>query len=387
MNWKRIRRIALYASGGVAFESLLLFQQVRIIKLTRDLTGRTGGIVEELRKNAEAGEEIRQNVILLAEETNNILEALRLPKKTFSFEKQAGIKAASEEVSTYLLGVDEIESAWKESQAKKTKERIKGLLKDSLNLRIYSLSDYDGTSFDILVSGVKVFNVRADSEGRAIITSITGKQQSFPLPGDALVESIVAMTPGAKSFIEKTGEMEEALAYEIETAKEDAYFKSAGIVFDWRTQPIGEIIVRTSAVVRKGVTLLDVYPDPENDVFIIGSEAVSRPKELISEIKKALEKMDLRSREEMKIDELKSELTKLVEDKGFAGFIEGRGLRLINSGREDSDYYYYDIYSEGNIRIGAFGIQKFLGELYLVDHEDIPINSIKTILDDDVKKN
>ena len=97
--------------------------------------------------------------------------------------------------------------------------------------------------------------------------------------------------------------------------------------------------------------------------------------------------MDIRSAEEIKIDDLKAEMEQLLEDDGFAGYIEGRGLKLVDSGREDSDYYYYDLYDIKNRRIGAFGVQKFLGELYLVDHEDVPIASLKSIQSFDVKKN
>jgi hypothetical protein len=97
--------------------------------------------------------------------------------------------------------------------------------------------------------------------------------------------------------------------------------------------------------------------------------------------------MDIRSAEEIKIDDLISEMRQLIEDDGFAGYIEGRGLKLLDSGREDSDYYYYDLYDTQDRRIGAFGIQKFLGELYLVDHEDVPITSLRSIQGDNEKKN
>ncbi len=390
MNWKRLRRIALYAIGAAVITAvvlLLVFQQVRLSKLARDFSERTASIVEELRKATEAGDETRQNVVLLADETNKILKALRLPTRTYSFENPAAGEEPAEEISAFLMGVDEVEASWNESQTQAAKDALMDFLEDALASQTYTITDYDTTSFDILVSGDKAFSVTAAADGSAVVTSITGRKNSFSAPGDGLVETVISMTIDAQAVIAKKNEMEKTLVGVIESSKDDEYFVSMSMVFNWGTQLIGDVTVKSAVVVRKGATLLEVYPDPEKDVFIVAGDEVLKSVELVAEIKNRLRDMDIRSHEEIKIDELKIEMTKLIEDNGFTGFIEARGLRLVDLAREDTDYYYYDIYDGENNRIGAFGIQKFLCELYLVDFEDVPITSIKTIQDDGVKKN
>jgi hypothetical protein len=390
INWKRIRKIALYASCGAALAAIVLLlvsQQVRLSKLAQNLSERTGAIVEELRTKSEASDETRQNVILLAEDTNKILEALRLPQRTLSFEDSVEGEDPIEEISAFLVGVDEIEAAWNKSRSSAARANLADFLKNSLTPQLYTIANLDSESIDVLITGDKAFNITTAQDGSIALTAITKKQKSFPAASGELVESIIAMTSDVQSFIAMKKEMEQALELSIESAQSDDYFASMNVVFDWSTQTVGDAVVKAANIVRKGTTLLKVYPNPEEKVFSIAEDEVSNPNDILNKIKSSLAAMDIRSREEVKIDDLRIEMTKLIDDKGFVGFIDGRGLRLVNSEREDTDYFYYDIYDEGNSRIGAFGIQKFLGELYLMDHEDIPITSIKTIQDNDVKKN
>ena len=77
----------------------------------------------------------------------------------------------------------------------------------------------------------------------------------------------------------------------------------------------------------------------------------------------------------------------IIQDSGFTRFLDSRNLRLIDNGREDTDYYYYDLLDTTDTRIGAFGVQKFIGEVYLLDGEDVPVGSLKALDITTEKKN
>ena len=390
MNWKRLRSISLYAAGGVLVAAaviLLVIQQARLTKLSGELSERTAYIVEELRKAAESGDETRQNVILLADETNRILRALRLPARQFSFGTSDEGEAPSEEVSAYLLGVDEIESSWKEKQSQAVKENLWAFLSESLQSAPYALSEPDPTSIRILISGEKAFDVGVEEDGTITLKAVNGELETFTAADGKLVDSILAMAPAVVTIIEKKNEMENMLRSAIDEVVDDEYFISRNIVLDWGSYSIGDIEVVSAGIVRKGSLLLTMYPDPLKNAFIVGGKELPSADQLLTETKILLDEIDIRSVEEKKIDQLKNEMAELLEDSGFNGFIEGRGLRLLDKKREDTDYYYYDLYDAKDNRIGAFGIQKFLGELYMVDHEDVPISAIKTLQVGEVKKN
>ena len=66
-------------------------------------------------------------------------------------------------------------------------------------------------------------------------------------------------------------------------------------------------------------------------------------------------------------------------DTSFALLLENNGLTLSTVFREDSDYYYLDLKNSDGSSVGAFAIQKLVGEIYLTDWEDIPLSSLRTL--------
>ena len=88
---------------------------------------------------------------------------------------------------------------------------------------------------------------------------------------------------------------------------------------------------------------------------------------------------DIRTSDEKRIDQSMNDLQNLLNDESFVSYLADKGYRLSEKTREDNDYFYYDILSlDDNSKIGSYAVHKVSGDIYLTDHEEIPISSIQS---------
>lgn len=94
---------------------------------------------------------------------------------------------------------------------------------------------------------------------------------------------------------------------------------------------------------------------------------------------KEIREFDLRTNEIVMLDKAKNDLETKLNDEEFKQYLLGLNLSVSSLPREDLDYYYYDInYLDGK-RLGSFSILKKIGEIYLVDADEVPVSSLKTL--------
>lgn len=114
--------------------------------------------------------------------------------------------------------------------------------------------------------------------------------------------------------------------------------------------------------------------------FSINSSEFSKFDEFYNELINILEKADKRTSSEIRIDEAKDRIKSIARDEVFNKYLKEKDMTLSLSGREDSDYYYYDFIGPQQEKKGSLGVQKHIGEIYLFDPEDIVIASLKSLL-------
>lgn len=76
--------------------------------------------------------------------------------------------------------------------------------------------------------------------------------------------------------------------------------------------------------------------------FSINSSEFSKFDEFYNELINILEKADKRTSSEIRIDEAKDRIKSIARDEVFNKYLKEKDMTLSLSGREDSDYYYYD---------------------------------------------
>ncbi len=90
-------------------------------------------------------------------------------------------------------------------------------------------------------------------------------------------------------------------------------------------------------------------------------------------------KMDKRKPDLILLDKIKEDFQKRLDDEFFIQYLNSMDLKINNQPREDIDYYYYDLNHSDGTRLGSFSILKKLGEIYLVDADEVPVSSLKTL--------
>ena len=92
--------------------------------------------------------------------------------------------------------------------------------------------------------------------------------------------------------------------------------------------------------------------------------------------------------DEKRIEKSRDDINLLAEDESFLKYLSDNGYKLSGNVREDNDYIYYDIISLSDKSIlGSFSIHKVSGEIYLTDHEEIPVSSLNRFNSVSKKKN
>lgn len=117
--------------------------------------------------------------------------------------------------------------------------------------------------------------------------------------------------------------------------------------------------------------------DISNIIYRIGEENYSTFEEFYSGFFRILEDSDKRTEEIKVVDEARSSLEDILKDEAFIAYLNNNNFSVANSPREDNDYFYYDLKDKNSILQGSFAVQKIIGDIYLMDSEDIMISSIK----------
>jgi hypothetical protein len=386
---KRVWQILAIGAVAIAVLVLLVTQQVRLVAVSREVSERTETLIDEIRAGAESSLEVRTNVMILADEVNEILEALRLPGSSVSFGEDSGaIDESSEEVSVYLVGVDALVGTWENEQRRHLIGEVRRFLDAGLPSSVYTIAESDRLELDILLDAGTGFTARLEeSTDRVLILAADGEERGFAGTDKTLLDFIVGKTPEAEAVCEQRDSMERALKNLFDSADVQAYLRRNELTLGVVSVGLGTLEVPSYSVVRKGRVLMAISIDPILRSYTVGERTTEQAASVFTAVRDQLAAMDIRSTEEVRISELLEAMKGVTNDTGFADYLGSRGLRLVDGGREDSDYHYFDLFGDSDRRIGAFGVQKFVGEIYLVDHEDVPISSLKAFEDNGVKKN
>ena len=117
--------------------------------------------------------------------------------------------------------------------------------------------------------------------------------------------------------------------------------------------------------------------DKSNLKLNIGSEVYSGFQDYFDYLIPYLEKSDIRTKEIKIVDEAKIKVEKIFKEESFLSYLRQNNLSLNIIPREDNDYFYYDLTTDKKQLAGSFAVQKILGNIYLMDSEDIMISSLK----------
>ena len=111
--------------------------------------------------------------------------------------------------------------------------------------------------------------------------------------------------------------------------------------------------------------------------FTIGDSKFDKYPNFYTALIQILKDSDKRTGEIRLVDTAKLKVESVLGDEAFKAYLKQSNFKVNLISREDNDYFYYDITDKKDELIGSFAVQKIIGDIYLMDSEDIMISSLK----------
>jgi len=122
---------------------------------------------------------------------------------------------------------------------------------------------------------------------------------------------------------------------------------------------------------------IKIYLDSIDLNYRIENKIFDNYSNFYSSLKQFLFESDRRTKEIKVVDIAKEKVESILSAESFLSYLDQNGLTVNLKPREDNDYFYYDMLTDVNKNIGSFAVQKIIGDIYLMDPDDIMISSLK----------
>ncbi len=345
-------------------------------------------MTKEIRDASAASEKIKQNLRFLHQDTGELRTALGLPERAFpALEPALGENEDAEEDESsrnnvyYFKAVERLLQHGEKTRMERTfwmtldgKEIGEFLTRNGLALR----KTEGGAVIEKDLKNYFTISVTQKSSQYRISTP-TGKSLLWEGRDPALLRFLEQETPRLSShYLELAARRNYAQELlQTKELQEKMRIKNlaANPPVDSPESVLFSIVLkkeRSHPRIRLGV-------DKKDGAFFVGERRCATREEFRAAVLTALDSADLRSQNELKIDDLKKQLLSLSDDKGFRAFLESKKLKAASSFREGGEYVYFDFVDEKGKRRGSFGIHKLRPEIYLMDEDDLSLGALKTI--------
>ncbi len=388
-----IKKILLYTAVVLPLLLIIITLAV-ILKKTGSIEDR---IISEFTVNNEQIEIIRKNLVRLSSDVNQTRNLVGLPESDYSFESSDGNNNSSNtkqesDNTVYFLGFEYLKNHFNDTELL----RKLSLMADSDLLK----SAASESSLEIMEtgdgyilqdnSGNIYFRLKADSSDNTIIAESVFSSIDKGFFPDASAEKaseyITVTTPLVRSLYKALN----ANITELRNITGDSVVKATlrknKLYFDNFSSGQEKTAVKIKR--ESGVTIATVILDHAENIFSFCSKKYTDYNTLRNDILNISHKCDIRTDDEKRIEKSRENLKILNEDENFIKYLSDNGYAFSDTVREDKDYYYYDINSlETGLKIGSYAVHKVSGEIYLTDHEEVPLSSLNRFDSSSKKKN
>ncbi len=401
-----IALVSLLAAGFlIIFVSLF----VQLSSIRNQAKRDSEKIFFELESMAGQQGDIERAILTLGEENNSLRRALNLPEKDYGFfpeESDAGAAndaSSPEEDLPFYQAVDTLLEHRKELALAEMAGRLTEagnaddfFIEGGLELERAGMSGirfiYKGTRLAELrleygeaeggESPGVVYRLISGDGGRELLSGgatefgAADGDVVFPAPLRDIVERLTMEEMEKERLFGRAS----ALLTELHSDGE-----SAGIRRERSLRvsapDMDERLSRFTVTTRDGIELFTVSAAYGDKTLMIGGTPFS-PEDregALARFRTLLSEADNRSSLERATDEGKARVASMAEDEAFNAYLRQKGLSLSATEREDNDYFYFDLLDGDGKLAGSIAVQKGIGELYLMDREDVPIGSLRSL--------
>ena len=383
LNKRNILLLIAAASIFIVLAFVTIFSISRLNKVSQLLEENKSLLLTETAKNREAVDYLNNINSMIAYDLNRTRVSLGLPAGEYPIKDLTGEVKQEDTVESDTELVDAVSVLLEAELTNKKSALIGSFLHNEIlsayldNEKIFPVK-LTNVDYDLHYNGKSLAQLSAESETVITINGLNGESLNT---ASASNESIY--------FISKNLELRKQLDHKTESAIEALsalhndgdVLKAAhreetllSVAMDDNNLIISNKINDNSIVVK--------YVNSDNEIVFSLSTltdyfntAESLKSALISE----MGKIDLREDEMVMLDNVREAFETRINDKSFHEYLNGIGLEINTTAREDLDYYYYDLKYINGVNLGSFSILKKLGEIYLVDADEVPVSSLKTL--------
>lgn len=345
-------------------------------------------LVLEIRTANETSDRLKQNLSLLSRDSNEIRSALGLPERTYpplDFGDEEKVSAEGEaRGGADILFYRAVENLLSHSEKSDRERRFNEML-DSAEMR----SLLGGHSFRFRRSrdgavldrgGTVYFTLSPDRSGTGFeAKTYTGKILSFK---DSTISELTRFIDEETRILTAHFQDLAGRSRSLEEILRDVRIRNSLEELGLVAEPVTE----TQDAFQSRITLLDERSlvkmtaglDKRSGSFFLDGSRYGDPDAFREGLFEAFKSIDLRTSDEIRVEKIKLQIDELFTDSGFLGYLKSKKLTLSREPREETEYFYYDFLDSSGRRVGALGIQKKFGEIYLFDGDNVSLGSLKT---------
>ncbi|MDC7227188.1 MAG: LCP family protein [Spirochaetales bacterium] len=379
MQYKK--KLLLIASTA-AFLLLLAFNIINFIQLNRVKTQQqvSGEILlDESAVNRKTSDYLNNIGSMLAYDLNRTRVSLGLPVRDYPFKNITDDGPIDEVISENNVLIDAVDVLMEAESDNRKSAMLGRFLRNDIIVNYIedtgsSISKQNNLNFSIEDTAGTYAEISASSESSVLIKSFSGEELNVTTASKEAVFFLQKHHDLFKTVIDEHNKMKSEL-YRLSLDKDITSMlgRVKNLNFENNT-------ITVSNIYNSEKITAELVANSTRSYFTLnGTGTYEDIESLKSELIKKIKEMDLRTLDETIVDNAKTELELKLADSDFKAYLKGLSLHIADHVREDNDYIYYDlIYADGT-KLGSFSILKKIGEIYLVDADEVPVSSLKTM--------
>ncbi len=344
----------------------------------------------QIQETTDSLENIRQTLLLLSQDSNELRRAMGLPQRFYSsLDPFSGeTQNLNENDLVFFRAIDLLKIQRSLKQHSATFAAIKSGIREQASARGLEIQESEVFSIKIKKGSDTYFTViyRPEKEGKLLIRTFL----------DAYHESDVFDVESIRFFNANVEELDRHFqSTKLELANiEDSLNKRAirHVLMQNGLNIAGPLDTEDQyvyTITRGAESLADFGIHKKSNLLSLNARTISEFGEFEKQLMDLIEKLGGQDYKQSKIIEIQSNMNHVFESTAFIEQMRANGMRTAERNRESEIYIHYDVVDETDRRIGSFAIQKESGEIFLLDREDLPICTLQSLLSatEDEKKN
>jgi polyisoprenyl-teichoic acid--peptidoglycan teichoic acid transferase len=366
---------------------VLLILIVQFLFLSVKYQNQSESLKNQIEDSREKELLLEKNLILLNEQSNEVRRILSLPQSFLMESETNNDKEISPDANKNLSFYNAVDFI-KTFTTKAKMENDFNKFVNSANIKEYfknkgfKLSKTGPSDYEIFQSDNLYFTLRVDNSQNPVIQIISFEEINNYIS----LEEVKADNSLIFNYLDKEIPVIEKhytdfseMMTEFNKLKTDNQFLNFLKKHKLQISELKKLINKSSYEIsnKDKSFIVKIFLDKINLKFNLLNSTFTDYSLFSQSLKQYLIDTDTRTEEIKVVDLAKIRIESVFAEESFKSYLNQNSLKIKSITREDNDYFYYDILDGQSDLIGSFAVQKFLGDIYLMDPEDIMISSLK----------